>query len=80
MLKAVTAAQKEQAKVIGVVGIFSYQLSAAKQNFAAAQIPFFTLTNYHELIEVAKQEKYIDEQELKLLYAWHQDPTDWQQS
>ncbi|WP_010579973.1 orotate phosphoribosyltransferase [Liquorilactobacillus vini] len=80
VLKAVTAAQKEQAKVIGVVGIFSYQLSAAKQNFAAAQIPFFTLTNYHELIEVAKQEKYIDEQELKLLYAWHQDPTDWQQS
>lgn len=80
VLKAVTAAQKEQAKVIGVVGIFSYQLSVAKQNFAAAQIPFFTLTNYHELIEVAKQEKYIDEQELKLLYAWHQDPTDWQQS
>ncbi|WP_281164623.1 orotate phosphoribosyltransferase [Liquorilactobacillus sicerae] len=79
VLKAVAAAQKERAQVVGVVGIFSYQLLAAKQNFAAAQIPFFTLTNYHELIEVAKEENYIDEQELELLYAWHQDPTDWQQ-
>ncbi|MFT9411645.1 orotate phosphoribosyltransferase, partial [Liquorilactobacillus hordei] len=61
VLKAVEAAQKEGADVIGVCGIFSYQLEAAKRNFAAVNIPFVTLTNYSELIEVAAQNNQITE-------------------
>ena len=78
VLKAVKAAQKEQAEVIGVVGIFSYQLTAATKNFAAAKIPFATLTNYRELIEVAQQSDYIDADDLQLLQAWRKDPQNWQ--
>lgn len=77
VLKAVKAAQKEQAEVIGVVGIFSYQLAAATENFAAAKIPFATLTNYRELIEVAQESNYIDADDLQLLQAWRKDPQNW---
>lgn len=53
VLKAVAAAQKEGADVVGVAGIFSYELPAATTNFAAAQVPFKTLTNYTTLVNVA---------------------------
>jgi orotate phosphoribosyltransferase len=78
VLKAVKAAQKEQANVLGVVGIFSYQLLAATENFSAAKIPFATLTNYSELIEVAQNSNYIDARDLQLLHAWRKDPQNWQ--
>ncbi|MCI1700275.1 orotate phosphoribosyltransferase [Liquorilactobacillus nagelii] len=78
VLQAVAAAQKEGAEVIGVAGIFSYQLAAADQNFAQAKLPFITLTNYSELIEVAQNQQEITDKDLKLLQAWRQDPTNWQ--
>lgn len=77
VLKAVEAAQKEGADVIGVCGIFSYQLEAAKENFAAVNIPFATLTNYSELIEVAAEENQITAADRKLLHKWREDPKGW---
>ncbi|MDN2452929.1 orotate phosphoribosyltransferase [Lactobacillus sp. UCMA15818] len=77
VLKAVEAAQKEGADVIGVCGIFSYQLEAAKENFAAVNIPFATLTNYSELIEVAAEENQITAADRKLLHKWREDPKRW---
>lgn len=77
VLKAVEAAQKEGADVIGVCGIFSYQLEAAKRNFAAVNIPFVTLTNYSELIEVAAQNNQITEEDRNLLHKWRESPKDW---
>ncbi|KRM07946.1 orotate phosphoribosyltransferase [Liquorilactobacillus ghanensis DSM 18630] len=78
VLKAVAAARKEQAEVIGVAGIFSYQLAAADQNFTAAQVPFATLTNYTELIAAAQEQQELSTADLTLLQAWRQDPTNWQ--
>lgn len=77
VLRAVEAAQKEGADVIGVCGIFSYQLKAAKENFAAVNIPFATLTNYSELIEVAAEENQITAADRKLLHKWREDPKRW---
>ncbi|MFT8392761.1 MAG: orotate phosphoribosyltransferase [Liquorilactobacillus ghanensis] len=78
VLKAVAAARKEQAEVIGVAGIFGYQLAAAEQNFTAAQVPFATLTNYTELIAAAQEQQELSTADLTLLQAWRQDPTNWQ--
>ncbi|KRL01521.1 orotate phosphoribosyltransferase [Liquorilactobacillus capillatus] len=77
VLQAVTAAQKEGADVIGVCGIFSYQLVAATKNFEAAEIPFKTLTNYSELIDVAEEEEQITVSEKELLQKWRLDPENW---
>ncbi|KRL99998.1 orotate phosphoribosyltransferase [Liquorilactobacillus satsumensis] len=78
VLQAVRASQKEGAEVIGVCGIFSYQLKAATENFAQAKIPFETLTNYSELIDVAEEEQRINAVEKKLLQNWRKDPENWQ--
>ncbi|PIO83412.1 orotate phosphoribosyltransferase [Loigolactobacillus backii] len=77
VLKAVAATQKEGGDVLGVCGIFSYQLVASQKNFAAAKLPFYTLTDYDTLIDVAVKTGYIDESDRELLHDWRQDPTNW---
>ncbi|GEN94210.1 orotate phosphoribosyltransferase [Pediococcus ethanolidurans] len=71
VLGAVQAVQKDNAKVVGVAGIFSYQLAAADVNFKQAHIPLQTVTNYSTLIKVAKAENKISDAELAILKNWH---------
>lgn len=71
------AAEKEGADVLGVAAIFTYELPKGKENFAAANVPLVTLTNYSTLIEVALASNYISETDLKLLKAWKEDPENW---
>ena len=55
----------------------NHALDAATQNFAAASLPLFSLSNYPELIKVARQADYIDDEELASLHTWRQDPEHW---
>lgn len=71
------AAEKEGADVLGVAAIFTYELPKGKENFASANVPLVTLTNYSTLIEVALASNYISEADLKLLKAWKEDPENW---
>ncbi|EMF0476735.1 orotate phosphoribosyltransferase [Enterococcus hirae] len=77
VLEATEAAKREGANVLGVAAIFTYELPAGEENFAKAELPLFTLTNYSVLIETALAEKYIDEAELDLLKEWKKNPADW---
>lgn len=77
VLEAMEAAKREGANVLGVAAIFTYELPAGEENFAKAELPLFTLTNYSVLIETALAEKYIDEAELALLKEWKKNPADW---
>ena len=67
ILKAVAAARKEGADVIGTCGIFSYQLAALDANFQEAGLTYHTLTNYSELIDVANEENYITTEQKQVL-------------
>ena len=66
-LEAVAAAEREGADVIGVVAIFTYELPKAEKNFAEAGVKLVTLSNYTELIKVAKVKGYITADGLQLL-------------
>ncbi len=77
VLQAVAAARKEDADVIGVAGIFSYQLPAADENFAQAGVEFTTLTGYQELIKAAIEANYISADQEEVLEQWRQDPAAW---
>lgn len=77
ILKAVAAARKEGADVIGTCGIFSYQLAALDTNFQEAGLTYHTLTNYSELIDVANEENYITTEQKQVLQEWRQDPENW---
>lgn len=78
VLEAAEAAKREGADILGVAAIFTYELPKGKANFEKAEILLMTLTNYSVLIEVALEDRYIDEQELTLLKEWKKDPENWQ--
>lgn len=78
VLEACVAAEQEGADVLGVAAIFTYGLPKGIENFEKAQVPFTTLTNYNELIEVAVSKGYINDSEVALLKKWKENPKDWQ--
>ncbi|HGD6220206.1 TPA: orotate phosphoribosyltransferase, partial [Streptococcus agalactiae] len=78
VLEAVTAAQSQGIEVLGVVVIFTYQLAKAEQAFREADIPLVTLTDYNQLIKVAKVNGYITADQLVLLKKFKEDQMNWQ--
>lgn len=75
VLDAVTAAREVGAEVLGVISIFTYELSASFNNFRQANVSFYSLTDFSTLIEVAEREGYIHHADVEKLKRWQQDPT-----
>ena len=65
------------AVVTDCIAIFSYQMTAAEQQFSNAGIRPLTLSNFSTLIEVAAQEGYINPEEKKSALTWNKDPEHW---
>lgn len=76
-LQAVTALRDAGCLVAGLAGIFTYGFDEADENFKNAKCPYFTLSNYHALIEYAAEHRMIAEHELGLLEKWRENPADW---
>lgn len=75
-LECVEALIEAGCEVLGLVAIFTYGLPKATVNFEDAKCKFVTLSDYDTLIEVAKQNNYIQEEEVKKLIAWKKNPSD----
>lgn len=78
VLDAAAAAIREGAEVLGVVAIFTYELPKAQANFEKAGLELLTLSNYSELIKVAKVKGYINADGLELLKRFKEDQENWQ--
>lgn len=78
VLDAAAAAIREGAEVLGVVAIFTYELPKAQANFEKAGVELLTLSNYSELIKVAKVKGYINADGLELLKRFKEDQENWQ--
>ena len=76
-LIAVKALREKGCQVKGMAAIFTYGLSVAEQNFKEADVELHTLTNYDNLIEVARCEEYIREEQMQSLAAWRVNPEKW---
>lgn len=76
-LKAVEALKEAGCKVKGLVAIFTYGFAVAEENFAKAECPFVTLSNYDYLIEQALKSNYIGESDLQSLREWKENPAGW---
>ena len=68
-ITAVEALKDAGADVLGVVAIFTYGLKADDM-FNEIDVPFYTLSNYNELIEVAREEGKISENDIQTLVEW----------
>jgi len=67
-------------KVKSMLGIFSYNLPVALDNFKKAKCKLITLTDYDALIETAVESNYINESEIKSLVKWRENPQKWGES
>ncbi|NBC28313.1 MAG: orotate phosphoribosyltransferase [Bacteroidetes bacterium] len=66
-----------RANVKAVLAIFSYGFDKANERFTKYDIPVYTLTDYVTLIDVALEEKKIQERDLDLLNRWRANPEKW---
>lgn len=69
-INAVEALVEDGAEVLGVFAIFTYGIHKAEVAFKDIDVPFYTLSNYDELISVAEKEGYIESKDIKTLKAW----------
>lgn len=73
-MTAVDALREEGADVLGVAAIFTYGLSSSYDNFEKSEISWATLSDFETLIEVAVDQKIVNQDQLDQLKLWHQDP------
>lgn len=76
-VSVIEALQFIGADVRGVLSIFTYGFKTANNQFTKLNIPVYCLTDYSTLIEVALEEEYIAESDLKMLSAWRENPAEW---
>ena len=76
-LNAVDAIQNNGAKVIFMIALFTYSFEIAKKNFRNKNIELKTLCDYKNLIETAKDNNLINEDEIKSLLRWRKNPEKW---
>jgi orotate phosphoribosyltransferase len=76
-LKVVEFLRSEGYEVIGLGALFTYGFKESEILFREADCDFFTLSNYHELIQQALKSGYINESSLPELEAWRKDPGNW---
>lgn len=66
-LKAVEALREAGVEVLGLVAIFTYNLSKAQEAFKQANVDYKTLSNYDVLVDYALQSGQIKQADLKIL-------------
>lgn len=76
-LKAAEAVEAAGMKVRAIISIFTYGFPLAAEQFMAAKVASFSLTDYTTLLKVAEEERYIQAADQEKLNAWREAPDLW---
>lgn len=76
-LQVVDVLKLEGLNVIGMVSIFNYGFPVAQEAFDKAQLQYYSLTNYPELILLALSKGIVSQDEEAILLKWRDDPANW---
>lgn len=76
-LQAIQSLREFGCEVLGIVSIFTYGFDAAKLAFDEAQCPYFSLSNYNVLVEVAASKNLIEPEQMSVLAEWRKNPDTW---
>lgn len=79
-IAAVRAIVEAGVKVKAVLAIFSYGFTLAEEAFASAGVPYYTLTTFQDLLDVAVKEGRLDHGDVNTLQDWSKDPQAWSAS
>ncbi|MGN1401729.1 MAG: orotate phosphoribosyltransferase [Bacillus sp. (in: firmicutes)] len=74
VITAVQALREAGCEVLGVVSIFTYGLVKGEKQLDAEKIINHSLCDYATLIDVAKEQGYIGEDDFRKLERWRQQP------
>ncbi len=69
--------KKAKLQVDGMVSIFNYGFPEAILAFTKAKIPFFSVTNYKAMIDIALEKKMVSTAQIKTLLKWQENPSEW---
>ena len=69
-INAMHTLQDAGADVLGLLAIFDYQLLKSVKNFAAIGLPYYSLSGYDELVEVALENGYVKDSDIDFLKDW----------
>src|SRR6476469_5227457 len=58
-LQVVDVLKQNGMEILGMVSIFNYQFDVAKESFEKAGVPYYSLTNYPSLLNLAEQKGII---------------------
>ena len=64
-------------EVVGMVSIFNYGFDIASDAFREENIPYFSLTNYATLIDLAIEKGIVNDDQVRSLLNWRDDPSNW---
>ncbi|HEX4958073.1 MAG TPA: orotate phosphoribosyltransferase [Lacibacter sp.] len=76
-LEVVEVLRKAGVEVIGMVSIFTYGFDVAAKAMEAAGVPYYSLTNYPTLIQLAVDKSIVDASQQEVLLKWSADPANW---
>lgn len=76
-LQAVDALEAAGLEVVGMVSIFTYDFSVAKEAFEKRNLKYHPLTTYPMLLELALERGIIKQEQAELLLQWREDPANW---
>lgn len=76
-LQVVEVLKQKGVQVMGMVSIFNYGFDAALKAFGEAKVPFYSLTDYSSLLQLAKMKGQIDPIHEDVLLNWRMYPQNW---
>ena len=76
-LAAADALREAGATVVGMVAIFTYGFQVAEDNFKEKAVNLIVLSDYHHLLDHAQDERMFENEVLKTLKEWREDPGSW---
>ena len=79
-LKAVEALKNHGATVKGMIALFTYGFDIAEENFKNNNVTLYTLSDYKNLIEKAKEDDYVLDKDIQTLHKWRENPSEWNTS
>lgn len=78
-LKAAEALRQAGYNVLGMAAVFTYNFQVAVDNFQTADLPFYALSNYDDLIQSALEKGIVKPNIIETLQAWRLSPQTWKQ-
>lgn len=78
-LQAVQNLKEYGCEVLGMVSIFTYGFDIATEVFANENCPYYSLSNYNVLIDVAAAKGIVKPEQVAVLNEWRQSPSTWGQ-